>query len=113
MDMLSNVKSGYEGLLSSLGELGSLNISYMEKLAEKQMASSKFVSELGFNHMKKLVAIDSLESAKAIPASTLELSSQLAKKTMEDGKALMDVGASYKTDITAIFKKKAATTSKS
>lgn len=106
MDMLSNVKSGYEGFLSSLSELGALNISYMEKIAEQQMASSKYVADLGFSHMKKLTAIDGLDAVKSLPASSLELSSQLAKKTMEDGKALMEVGSSYKSDVTALFKKK-------
>ena len=107
MDMLSNVKSGYEGILSSLGELGALNISYMEKIAEKQMDSSKYVADLGFSHMKKLVAVDGLEAAKSLPSSSMELSAQMAKKTMEDGKALMEFGSSYKSDVTAIFKKKA------
>ena len=107
MDMLSNVKSGCENFLSSLSELGSLNISYMEKMAEKQMASSKYVTDLGFSHLKKLVAIDSFEAVKSLPASSLELSSQLAKKTMEDGKSLMEFGSNYKSDVTAIFKKKA------
>ena len=108
MEMLSKAKAGYESFLSSISELGSLNISYMEKMAEKQMATSKFVTDLGFEHMKTLAGVNSLEAAKSLPSATLEMSSKLAKKTMEEGKAMMEVGASYKSDVTAIFKKKAA-----
>lgn len=108
MEMLSKVKSGYEGFLSSLSELGSLNVSYMEKMAEKQMASSKFVADLGFDHMKKVVGIDSFEAAKGLPSATMEMGSKLAKKTMEESKSMMEVGSSYKSDVTAIFKKKKA-----
>ena len=107
MEMLSNVKAGYEGFLSSLGELGALNVTYMEKLADKQLASSKFVADLGFEHMKKIVGIDSLEAAQSLPSATLEMGTKLAKKTMEEGKSLMEVGSSYKADVAAIFKKKA------
>ena len=108
MEMLSKAKAGYEGFMSSLSELGALNIAYMEKMAEKQMASSKFVADLGFSHMKTLAGVDSLDAAKSIPAATLEMGTKLAKKTMEEGKSLMEVGSSYKTDVSAIFKKKAA-----
>lgn len=107
MELVSKVKSGYSGFMSSLGELGSLNVSYMEKLAEKQMATSKFVTELGFDHMKKVVGIDSLDAAKSLPSATLEMGTKLAKKTMEESKGMMEIGSSYKTDVTAIFKKKA------
>lgn len=107
MEMLSKVKSGYEGFLSSLSELGSLNVSYMEKIADKQMASSKFVTDLGFDHMKKVVGIDSLDAAKTIPSATMEMGTKFAKKTMEETKSMMEVGSSYKSDVTAIFKKKA------
>lgn len=106
MEMLDKVKSGYEGFLSSLSELGTLNISYMEKLAEKQLASSKYVTDLGFDHMKTLAGVDSLDAAKKVPSATLEVSTKLAKKTMEEGKSLMEVGSSYKSDVTALFKKK-------
>ena len=108
MEMLSKAKAGYEGLMSSMSELGALNISYMEKMAEKQMANSKFVADLGFSQLKTIAGIDSLEAAKSLPSATLEMGTKLAKKTMEEGKSLMEVGSSYKSDITAIFKKKTA-----
>ncbi len=108
MEMLSKAKAGYEGLMSSMSELGALNIAYMEKIADKQMASSKYVTDLGFEHMKTIAGIDSLEAAKSLPSSTLEMSTKLAKKTMEDGKSLMEFGAGYKSDVTALFKKKTA-----
>ena len=108
MEILSKAKAGYAGFMSSLSELGALNISYMEKMAEKQMASSKFITDLGFSHLKTIAGIDSLESAKSIPSATMEVGSKLAKKTMEESKSLMEVGSSYKTDVVALFKKKAA-----
>lgn len=106
MEMLSNVKEGYEGFLSSLSELGALNVSYLEKLTEKQMESTKFVADLGFEHLKKIASVNSLEAAQSLPTATLEAGSKLAKKTMEESKALMDVGSSYKSDVTDLFKKK-------
>ncbi len=105
MEMLGKIKSGYEGLMSSMSELGALQVSYMEKVAEKQIASAKYVSDLGFTHMKSLVNVDSLEAAKTIPSSTMELGTQLARKTMEDTKAFVEIGSGYKSDVTAIFKK--------
>lgn len=108
MEMLSKAKAGYEGFMSSLSELGALNVSYMEKMAEKQMASSKFVTDLGFEHMKNMMGVDSLEKVKTVPSASLEVGTKLAKKTMEEGKSMMEVGSSYKSDITAILKKKKA-----
>lgn len=106
MEMLSNVKEGYEGFLSSLSELGALNISYLEKLSEKQFESTQFVANLGFEHMKKVVGVDSLDAAQALPTATLEAGAKLARKTMDEGKSLMDMGSSYKSDVTDLFKKK-------
>ncbi len=105
MEMLSDVKAGYEGILSSMSKLGAINISYMEKIAEKQMASSKFVADLGFEQMKAITGIDSLEAAKNLPSSSLETGSKLAKKTMEDSKAMIELGSNYKAEVSAIFKK--------
>ena len=108
MEMLNDVKAGYEGFMSSISKLGSLNVSYMEKLAEKQLASSKFVADLGFEQMKAIVGIDSLEAAKSLPSSSLEISSKLAKKSIEEGKSLMEMGNTYKTEISEIFKRKSS-----
>lgn len=106
MEMLSNVKEGYESFLSSLSELGALNVSYVEKLANKQMENTKFVADLGIEQLKALSKVDSLEAVQSLPSSTLEMGTRLARKTMEESKALMDTGSNYKTEVTELFKKK-------
>ncbi len=108
MELLSKVKAGYSGLMSSMSEISALNIKYMEEMTASQMASSKYVADLGFEQLKTVTSIDSLAAAKKLPSSTLEMGTKLAKKTLEDGKSLMATGSSYKADITGIIKKKKA-----
>lgn len=106
MEMLSNVKEGYESFLSSLSQLGALNVSYVEKLAEKQLENTKFVADLGIEQLKNLSKIDNMEAVQSLPSTSLEIGTRLARKTMEESKALMETGNSYKSDVSDLFKKK-------
>lgn len=104
MGAFAAVKSGLGSVKSSMAQLASLNIDLMEKVAEKQMASAGYYTEVGFSQLKGAKAIGSVADAKAFSSKSLEVGSASLKKMVADSKEMVGLGSTYKDELVSIVK---------
>lgn len=104
MEMLHSAKTGYEGIMSAFMKVSSLNVEHLEKIAEKQLDTAQYYTDMSINQLKELQGIDSVEGFKKLSAGTMESGNQVAKKMLDDTKAMANLGSSYKDGLVDIVK---------
>lgn len=104
MDAIGAVKSGFGSFKTSVGQLATLNIDLMEKVAEKQLESMSYYTDMGFGQMKGVKAVGSFSEAKAFSSKSVETGSSVLKKIVADGKEYIGMGGTYKDELVGIVK---------
>ena len=104
MDAIGAVKSGFGSLKTSMGQLATLNIDLMEKVAEKQLDSIGYYTDMSFGQIKGAKAIGSFAEVKAYSSKSLETGSAVLKKMVADGKEYLGMGGTYKDELVGIVK---------
>ena len=104
MGAFAAVKSGFGSLKSSVGQLASLNIDLMEKVAEKQLATMGYYTDMGFAQVKSAKSISSVSEVKGFATKSVESASAMMKKMVADGKEYVDMGGTYKDEVMGIIK---------
>ena len=104
MDAIGTVKSGFGSVKASVGQLASLNLDTMEKVAAKQIESMNYYADLGFEQIKGVKKIGSFSDAKAYSSKTLDSGGAALKKLIADGKEYVGMGKTYKDEVVSIAK---------
>ena len=84
-------------LLTPMVKFNKLTVITLEKLVTLQMATLESYVNLGMRQLKAAFEVNNSDTAHTFLNSQVEAASIMRKRILEDAKALVDLGADYKT----------------
>jgi phasin family protein len=91
---------------SSAYDLNKLTIDKFEETSKIGLESAAYFSGIGFKQLRAASSVKDVESLREFTAGSITLSGEIAKKVLDDGKALLGLGAGVKDKITSMFPSK-------
>lgn len=105
-DKAEFLKAKAGSLYSSAHELNKLTIDKMEEASKIGLESAAYFSGVGIKQLRAASSIRDLETAREFTAGSITLTGEIAKKVLDDSKALFGLGAGMKDKITSMFPSK-------
>jgi phasin family protein len=93
-------------LYSSAHELNKLTIDKLEEASKIGLDSAAYFSGVGIKQLRAASGIKDMESMREFTAGSITLSGEIAKKVLDDSKAMFGLGVGMKDKITSMFPSK-------
>lgn len=100
------LKAKAGSLYVSAHELNKLTIDKFEEASKIGLGSAAYFSGVGIKQLRAASSIKDMESAREFTAGSITLTGEIAKKVLDDGKALFGLGVGVKDKITSMFPSK-------
>lgn len=88
---------------SSAHELNKLAIDNIEEASKIGLDSAAYFSAVGIRQLRAASSIKDVESIREFTAGSITLSGEVAKKVLDDSKALFGLGIGVKDKIASLF----------
>jgi phasin family protein len=105
-DKAEMLKGKAGALWSSAYELNKLAVDKIEEASKLSLDSAAYFSGVGIQQIRAASAVKDMESMRSFTAGSITLSGEIAKKMMDDSKALFGLGVGMKDKITSMFPSK-------
>lgn len=105
-DKAEFLKDKAGSLYSSAHELNKLAIDKLEEASKIGLDSAAYFSGVGIKQLRAASSIKDVESIREFTAGSITLSGEIAKKVLDDSKALFGLGIGVKDKITSMFPSK-------
>lgn len=102
--MSKNAKDNVKGLISSLGEINKLALGEIEKLCEMQRDALAFYQDASMQQLRAIAEIDGTEGLKNAVTSVVHTAGDIARRNMEDYKALMSRSSEFREAVTGVVR---------
>jgi phasin family protein len=105
-DKAETLKGKAGAVWSSAYELNKLAVDKLEEASKLSLDSATYFSGVGIKQIRAASAIKDMESMRNFTAGSISLSGEIAKKVMEDSKAMLGIGTGMKDKIASMFPSK-------
>jgi phasin family protein len=105
-DKADFLKEKAGSLYSSAHDLNKLAIDKLEEASKIGLDSAAYFTGVGIRQLRAASNVKDLESAREFTAGSITLTGEIAKKVLDDSKALFGLGAGVKDQITSMFPSK-------
>lgn len=108
MAFISSLKSTYDSWLLSVSEINELTLTQFENVAEQQLDSAKYYSQLSLQQLQALPAIRGVDDLKKFASDSVGLTGTMAQKVVDDSRVVTAMGEVYRSDVLAVIKHSAS-----
>lgn len=102
-DKADFLKGKAGSLYSSAYELNKMTIDKFEEASKIGLESAAYFTGVGFKQLRAASSVKDVESLREFTAGSITLSGEIAKKVLDDSKAMFGLGVGMKDKITSMF----------
>ena len=99
-------------LWSSALDLNKLAVDKLEEASKISLASAGYYTGIGIKQLRSASTVKDMETMRSFTADSISLSGEIAKKVLDDSKAMLALGSGVKDHITSLFPAKEAAVKK-
>lgn len=98
----------FEKFIAPFKELNNVAVQNVEKLVDLQLKALEENTKVGLEQLKNAAAINDLDGLKSYIDSQTEISKQVAERTVQDTRAVVELGNAYTNEVQRIVKENLA-----
>lgn len=99
MSMFQTLKDKTESFAGTAKDLNQLMINKLEQVSRFQLDSLAYYNELGIKRLRALSDVTDFSSARDYASEGVELTTEVAKKIVEDSKAMMAISVELRDEV--------------
>jgi len=100
----TNMNEQFEKYITPVRELNALAIANIEKIADLQLKYIEDSFKAGVEQMKSAATVTDAEGLKSYVNAQVAVSKQFTERTMEDSRAVAELGNSYASEVQKVVK---------
>lgn|GEM_PF-2622958 len=100
MSLVHSLNESSGRLRTATGAMNVLAINALEQMLKNSLESCAFYNAIAINQWRSLASVHDAESLRQCLADSVSASSAVTKRVISDSQALLDIGASFKDELT-------------